>query len=134
VAPHIRNFGTTWRSVVSLTPWSLNPRGKNLRCPFKVDPRAGVDVLEKVIVVLFMPGLKARIVQPVAGRCPVFRWRSAALMRVWRPRIAQCGCSGYAAVLLLLHVHGNILAADVSVEVLHISFCPRCPCAVVSLS
>lgn len=71
VAPHIRNFGTIWKWMARITPWPLNPWGENLRSPFNVDLRAGVDVLEKTKVVLFIPGLKACIVQPVDGRCPV---------------------------------------------------------------
>jgi len=34
IAPRILNLGTRWEWVVSFTPWSLYPRGKNLRYQF----------------------------------------------------------------------------------------------------
>jgi hypothetical protein len=33
IAPRIINLGTSWRCVVSFTPWSLYPRGKSPRYP-----------------------------------------------------------------------------------------------------
>ena len=52
----------------------------------------------------------------------------------WAVQLFRLCCSIAPVAHARVTVVGNILAADVSVEVLQISFCPRCPCAVVSLS
>jgi hypothetical protein len=61
IEPHFLDIGTSLKWVVSFTPFSLNPRGKNPRYPWIggwVGPRAGLDDVEN------------RVLQPEAGRYP----------------------------------------------------------------
>jgi hypothetical protein len=63
IAPLILNLDTKWWWMHSLMPWLLS-------CSHWiggwVDPRAGLDGLEKDRNLLFLPGFESQTVQPVA--------------------------------------------------------------------
>jgi len=63
-APHIRDFGTGWKWVVSFTPRPLYSQGKSLR--WQLDRKLGVEVKRKIPSPRRKSNPRTPITQPVA--------------------------------------------------------------------
>jgi hypothetical protein len=101
--PHILDLGTRWRWVVSFTPWSLYPQGRNLRYP--LDRRLGEPQSQCGHTV------EGKNSQPSLGIEPQISYRPARSQSLYR--LSYRGSwSSISLLFILTKVANSLLQVD----------------------